>query len=202
LDREGLIPELDMTIFNETCRTIRRWKDMGFNPPRISSNFSKKNLFIPKIEDRILQVIEDNGLEPADVEIEITESMKDIEYDRLILFVKTLKEKGLFISIDDFGTGYSSLSLLHNIEADVIKIDKSFTDQVTEDEKSAILIESIITIARKLKMHVIAEGVETPEQGRMLMKLGCNYAQGFLYSKPVDYETATEIMRKPCFEKL
>ncbi len=202
LDREGLIPELDLAIFNETCRTIRRWKDMGFNPPRISSNFSKKNLFIPKIEDRILQVIEDNGLEPSDVEIEITESMKDIEYDRLIRFVKTLKEKGLHISIDDFGTGYSSLSLLHNIEADVIKIDKSFTDQVTTDEKSAILIESIITIAQRLNMHVIAEGVETPEQGRMLMELGCNYAQGFLYSKPVDYETATEIMRSPCFAKL
>ncbi len=199
LDREGLIPELDITIFNETCRAIRRWKEMGLEPPRISSNFSKKNLFIPKIENRILQVLEDNGIDSTDVEIEITESMKDIEYDRLIRFVSSLKESGLYIAIDDFGTGYSSLSLLHNIEADVIKIDKSFTDVITEDKKAAILVESIITIARKLDMETIAEGVETSEQGRMLVKMGCNHAQGFYYSKPVDYQTATELIRKSPF---
>ncbi len=202
LDREGLIPELDLAIFNETCRAIRRWKDMGLKPPRISSNFSKKNLFIPKIEDKILQVIEDNGLAADDVEIEITESMKDIEYDRLILFVGNLKDHGLFISIDDFGTGYSSLSLLHNIEADVIKIDKSFTEQVTTDRKAAILIESVITIATKLDMEIIAEGVESSEQGEMLMHLGCNYAQGFYYSKPVDYQTATDYIRNNPFKPI
>ena len=199
LDREGLIPELDITIFDETCRAIRRWKEMGLNPPRISSNFSKKNLFIPKIENRILQVIEDNHINAQDVEIEITESMKDIEYDRLIRFVKSLKEHGLYISIDDFGTGYSSLSLLHNIEADVIKIDKSFTDVLTTDPKSAILVESISTIARKLNMEVIAEGVETREQGLKLVDVGCNFAQGYYYSNPIDYQSATEIIRKHSF---
>ena len=202
LDREGLIPDLDLTIFNETCRAIRSWKDMGLNPPRISSNFSRKNLFVPRFENKILRIIEDNGLVAEDVEIEITESTKDIEYDRLISFVKTLKEKGLFISIDDFGTGYSSLSLLHNIEADVIKIDKSFTDMVTEDKKSAILIESVITIARKLDMQTIAEGVETKEQGKMLMDMGCNFAQGFYYSKPVDYQDATELIKKNPFKPI
>lgn len=202
LDREGLIPDLDLTIFNETCRAIRSWKDMGLNPPRISSNFSRKNLFVPRFENKILRVIEDNGLVAEDVEIEITESTKDIEYDRLISFVKTLKEKGLFISIDDFGTGYSSLSLLHNIEADVIKIDKSFTDMVTEDRKSAVLIESVITIARKLDMQTIAEGVETKEQGKMLMDMGCNFAQGYYYSKPVDYQDATELIKKKPFKPI
>jgi diguanylate cyclase (GGDEF)-like protein len=196
LDREGLIPELDLAIFNETCRAIKRWKEMELNPPRISSNFSKKNLFVPRIEDRIFEVIESNGLDSSDVEIEITESMKDMEYERLIRFVRGLKEKGLHISIDDFGTGYSSLSLLHNIEADVIKIDKSFTDKIAVDKKSAILIESIITIARKLDMEIIAEGVETAEQGRELVNMGCYYGQGYFYSRPVDYQTATEIIKK------
>ncbi len=202
LDREGLIPDLDLAIFDETCKAIRRWKEMGLNPPRISSNFSKKNLFVPKIENRIIKVLEDNGLDSKDVEIEITESMKDLEYDRLIRFVGSLKDHGLFISIDDFGTGYSSLSLLYNIEADVIKIDRGFTDRIDTDEKAAILIESIITIARKLNMETIAEGVETKEQGRMLMKIGCNYAQGYYYSKPVDYQTATEMIRKNQFESI
>lgn len=202
LDREGLIPDLDLTIFNETCRAIRSWKDMGLNPPRISSNFSRKNLFVPRFENKILKILEDNSLGAEDVEIEITESTKDIEYDRLISFVKNLKEHGLYISIDDFGTGYSSLSLLHNIEADVIKIDKSFTDMVTEDKKSAVLIESVITIARKLDMQTIAEGVETKEQGKKLMEMGCNFAQGYYYSRPVDYQDATEIIKKSPFKPI
>ena len=155
---------------------------------------SKKDLFVPKIESKILKVIEENGLSTDDVEIEITESTKDVEYERLITFVKTLKENGLFISIDDFGTGYSSLSLLHNIDVDVIKIDKSFTDMITADDKTAILVESIITIAQRLKMEIIAEGVETKEQGKKLVELGCNLAQGYYYSKPVDYQSATEII--------
>ncbi len=202
LDKEGLIPELDLTIFDETCKAIRRWKEMGLNPPRISSNFSKKNLFIPKIEDKILQVIEKNEISTDDVEIEITESMKDIEYERLIHFVKNMKEHGLFIAIDDFGTGYSSLSLLHNIDADVIKIDKSFTDVLTTDKKSAILVESIVAIANKLDMEIIAEGVETKEQGTMLMNLGCNLAQGYYYSRPVDYMSATDIIRNADYKPI
>jgi diguanylate cyclase (GGDEF)-like protein len=202
LDREGLIPTLDITIFDETCKAIKRWKEMGLKPPRVSSNFSKKNLFVPKIENRIIRVMEENGLVAEDVEIEITESMKDLEYDRLIRFVDSLKERGLFISIDDFGTGYSSLSLLYNIEADVIKIDKAFTDSITTDKKAAILIESIISIAKKLNMETIAEGVETREQGKMLLDIGCNCAQGYYYSKPVDYQTATEMIRRSPFEPI
>lgn len=202
LDNEGLIPELDIAIFDETCKAIRRWKNMGLNPPRISSNFSKKNLFVPMIEERILSVMENNGITPDDIEIEITESMKDIEYDRLIKFVDNLKKRNLFISIDDFGTGYSSLSLLHNIDADVIKIDKSFTDMIPGDSKSAILIESIIAIATRLNMSTIAEGVETAEQGKELMKMGCNFAQGYFYSKPVDYETATTLINENPFKPI
>ncbi len=91
---------------------------------------------------------------------------------------------------------------MHNIEADVIKIDKSFTDMVTEDRKSAVLIESVITIARKLDMQTIAEGVETKEQGKMLMDMGCNFAQGYYYSKPVDYQDATELIKKNPFKPI
>ncbi|MCR4956229.1 MAG: bifunctional diguanylate cyclase/phosphodiesterase [Lachnospiraceae bacterium] len=195
LDKEGVISELDLAIFRETCAAIFRWKEMGLTPPRISCNFSKKNLYIPGIEARIMKVVEEHHILPSDVEIEITESMKDVEYHRLIEFVKSLKEQGFHISIDDFGTGYSSLSLLHNIEADVIKIDKSFTDKLTTDQKSVILVESIVSIGHKLHMEIVAEGVETREQGKILMEIGCNIAQGYYYSKPVDYETTTGIIK-------
>ena len=202
LDKEGLIHELDMAIFDETCRAIRSWIDMGLNPPRVSSNFSRKNLFVPDIEEKICRKITENGISNENVEIEITETVKESEYNRLIEFVRNLKENGMHISIDDFGTGYSSLSLIHNIDADVVKIDKSFVDEIPGNHKSEVLIESIINIAERLDMTVIAEGVETLEQGQELMRLGCRNAQGYFYSKPVDYETATELIRNPSFEAI
>ncbi len=202
LDKEGLIHDLDMAIFRETCAAIRRWKDMGLTPPRISSNFSRKNLFVPRIETKIYNAIKENGIDVSDIEIEITESTKEAETDRLIDFVRNLKELGLHISIDDFGTGYSSLMLIHNIDADVIKIDKSFIDNIPGDHKSEVLIESIISIAHNLNMQLIAEGVETTEQGRALLGLGCHNAQGYFYSKPVSFDDATEIIKDPRFKPI
>lgn len=202
LDREGFIHELDMAIFQETCRAIRQWKDMGLKVPCISSNFSRKNLFVPNIEDKIVQTIQKYGLDPEDIEIEITESVKESEYNRLIEFIRRLRSEGLHIAVDDFGTGYSSLSLIHNIDADVIKIDKSFIDELGANQKSSFLIETIVNIAQRLKMTIVAEGVETAEQGRALLDLGCYCAQGFYYSKPVDFEAATDIIRNPEFQPM
>ena len=202
LDKEGLIHDLDMAMFRETCGSIRMWKDMGLTPPRISSNFSRKNLFVPDIEEKIYETIKASGIDVGDVEIEITESVQEAETTRLIEFVSKLKAYGLNISIDDFGTGYSSLMLIHNIDADVIKIDKSFVDEIQQDRKSRVLIESIIGIARNLNMTPIAEGVETADQGRELLRLGCNHAQGYYYSKPVDFNTATDIIRESHFSPI
>ncbi len=196
LDRSSLIPELDIAIFEETCAAIRQWKGMGLNPPRISTNFSKKDLFVPGIEDRILEIIYDYGLDTGDLEVEITETVKDTEYERLISFVRNLRSHGLHISIDDFGTGYSSLSLIHNIDADVIKIDKSFVSLLPEDERSKILIESIVSIAKRLNMDIIAEGVENGEQSRTLLELGCTSAQGYYFGKPVDFDAATKLIEE------
>lgn len=202
LDREGLIHELDMTIFEETCRAIRKWKDMGLHPPRISSNFSRKNLYVTDVEQKICRVIDNCGIETGDVEIEITESVSEDEQGRLLQFVRELKSHGLHISVDDFGTGYSSMALIHNIDADVIKIDKSFVDELAQKSKSQVLIESIVSLAERLDMSVIAEGVETAEQGRRLLKLGCRYAQGYYYSKPVDFEAATDLIRNSGFRAI
>ncbi|MBO4847463.1 MAG: GGDEF domain-containing protein [Lachnospiraceae bacterium] len=202
IDKAGLIPDLDMAIFDRTCACIRQWKDMGLNPPRISTNFSRKNLFVQDIEEKILGTIKENGLTTDDLEIEITESVKVQEYDRLIEFVKYLKNNGVHIAIDDFGTGYSSLSLIHNVDVDIIKIDKSFVDNLLDDDRSRVLSHSIISIADKLGIGIIAEGVETREQGEMLLKLGCNVAQGYYYGKPVDYNEATEIIKNSEFEPI
>ena len=94
------------------------------------------------------------------------------------------------------------MALIHNIDADVIKIDKSFVDEMPGNDKSEVLIESIISIASRLNMSVIAEGVETGEQGKELLRLGCQYAQGYYYSKPVDFDAATKLIQSPPFEAI
>ncbi len=146
--------------------------------------------------------MDEYGLQPEELEIEITESVREVEYTPLMEFVKDLKKTGIHISIDDFGTGYSSLSLIHNIDADVIKIDRSFVELLPDDEKSKILIESIINIANRLGMSVVAEGVETEEQGRALMELGCDTAQGYFFGKPVDFDTASKLLENPQFKTI
>ena len=195
LDRQGLIHELDMTILNETCISIRKWLDMGLEPPRVSFNISRKNLFVPDIEQKILNIIQKNNISTDKLEIEITETAQEDEIDRLINFLAKLKHSGLQIAIDDFGTGYSSLSLIHNINADVIKIDKSFVSALEHDSKSGVLVETIIQIAERLDMEVIAEGVETATEGRTLINMGCVNAQGYYYSKPIDFDSITQVIK-------
>ena len=202
LDRKGMIHDLDMVMLVETCKCINKWQKMGLKVPIVSVNFSKKNIFIPEIEKKIITAIRDNNVNTSMFEIEITETAKESEIGRLIDFVRILKENGFKISIDDFGTGYSSLSLIHNINADEVKIDQSFIRKLGRDEKSLILIESIVSIANRLNMQIIAEGVENTEEGKMLMKLGCDNAQGFYYGKPVDFEDMTRILKNPDFKAL
>ena len=175
---------------------------MGLEPPRVSVNISRKNLFIPNIEEEIIGIILRNGIDTKHLEVEITESAKEEEFDRLIDFLAKLKNQGLRISIDDFGTGYSSLSLINNINADIVKIDKSFVSSMLNDRKAAVLIETIIQIAKRLDMDIIAEGVEIADEGKALIKLGCVNAQGYYYSKPVDFETTTKLIREHGFKPI
>jgi EAL domain-containing protein (putative c-di-GMP-specific phosphodiesterase class I) len=191
----GLIHELDLEILRLTCESMVRWRQQGLKVPVLSVNFSRKDIFIPDIEKQILSIVKEHDLEPCDIEIEITETSSETEYERIMDFTKTLKDMGFRIAIDDFGTGYSSLSLIHNINADVIKIDKSFVSNIQEGSKAEILVESIISIAKKLDMEPVAEGVETEEEGRHLLKMGCITAQGYYYSRPVDFAHTTEILQ-------
>lgn len=202
IDRLGLTYELDMEILRYSCSCIRKWLEMELTPPVISVNFSRKDIFIPDIEQEIKKTVDSYDIMPAYVEIEITETATEAEYARIIEFTKNLKAMGFRIAIDDFGTGYSSLSLIHNINADVLKIDKTFVTAIHKDKRTEVLVESIINIAKHLDMDLVAEGVETAEEGEMLMRLGCDIAQGYFYSRPADYEATTAIIRNMPFKPI
>ncbi len=187
IEANAMIPQLDLFILKKTCSDIRSWLDQGLNPPIVSVNMSRKDLYVPSIEETVYNIIQDAGISTSYIEIEITENINEEEYGRLVEFLHKLKGYGIKISIDDFGNGYSSLSLLKNIEPDILKIDKSFVHDCMIDKRSVVLIQKIIELAHCLDINVIAEGVEAVGQALFLLDVGCQNAQGYLYDKPLCY---------------
>lgn len=201
LEQDDLISELDIYMLDKACCDIRKWLDEGINVPRVSVNLSRRNLYTPDIVERILDTLKKHSVPAQSIEIEITETTTLEEFNRLIKLAKMLHENDIRVSIDDFGTGYSSLSMLKDVYADIVKIDKTFIDDCLKEQRSYILIKSIIALAQELKMDIISEGVETSEQAAFLMGVGCKNAQGFLYSKPVPFDEITPLLQSGKIEK-
>lgn len=186
LEREGTICRLDFYVLERVCSDIRRWIDMGITPVRVSANFSKLHLHNGDFADRIVETINKYGIDPAYVEIELTESSGYEDYEALAEFVKKMKASGICTSIDDFGTGYSSLNLLKDLDVDIIKLDKSFLDNLGNKKKNdEIVIRNIVNMVNELDMSVVAEGVETGVQAELLENISCSMAQGYLFDRPL-----------------
>lgn len=192
LEQNGNICILDFYILEMVCQDIRRWIEAGLEPVRVSVNFSKIHLHNRNLARDILSVLDKYHVDHKYVEIELTESSAYDDFNTLCSFITTLRQNGVYTSIDDFGTGYSSLNLLKNLPVNVIKLDKSFIDGVTNsNQNDTVVIKAIIDMASALKMDVICEGVETKDQASLLKELGCNKIQGFWLDKPLpvgDYE--------------
>ncbi|WP_172252175.1 putative bifunctional diguanylate cyclase/phosphodiesterase [Saccharibacillus deserti] len=180
----GLIVPLGEWVLHEACRQNKEWQCKGYAPLCMSVNLSIRQFRQPRLAEQIGQMLEEIGLDPQYVELEITESMtvdKDAAFEQL----KRFKQLGLHISIDDFGTGYSSLHYLKNMPIDRLKIDRSFVSEVMSGESDAAIVSTIASMAHHLKLKVTAEGVENEEQLAFLRSQRCHEAQGFLFSRPV-----------------
>ncbi|MBO7702834.1 MAG: EAL domain-containing protein [Solobacterium sp.] len=183
LEESYRITELDFAVFEMVCRDLAKWEASGTVYP-VSVNFSRQDLLDPNLFERTLAVMKKYGVRRGDIVIEITETSSEKEKDMMMKFLRQLREHGIRTSIDDFGTGYSSLSILREFPVSEIKLDRSFINKEL-DEKDRIIIESVIDMARRLKIQIIQEGVETEEQKEFIMNLGCDRIQGYLYSKPL-----------------
>jgi diguanylate cyclase (GGDEF)-like protein/PAS domain S-box-containing protein len=194
LEETGLIVPIGLWVFSTSCRHRRKWNALLPADCSLSVNLSARQFSDRNLTRQIAQVLELNKLPPHQLEIELTESMlmQDTEYTQSVL--KSLKDLGLKLAVDDFGTGYSSLAYLKQFSLDTLKIDKQFIDQLTTSEKDAAIATSIIQLAHNLGLQVIAEGVETEEQVRMLRELGCDMVQGYYFGRPI---SAEEVMRLP-----
>jgi len=184
-EESGLINKIGDFVLKGACIQAKKWKDKGHYFDTISVNISPKQLqngyFIKSIE----RVLAESGLDPKYLEIEITEGtlFKYVKENSILL--EKLISKNIKVSIDDFGKGYSSLNYLSSLPISTLKIDKSFIDKICNDNRSLLIVESIVDLSKKLNYHVIAEGVESVDQKNLLNSIGCTCIQGFYYSKPL-----------------
>ena len=191
MERNGFIIHLDLYILKRVCEAINGWIEKGYKLVPISVNISRNDIsgvgHDPRmLAERIIRIIKEYDIDPKYIIIEVTETTEASEQKDLYDFIRNISEAGIATSIDDFGTGCSTLSVLRDFPVNEIKIDRSFINHEAFSTQDQIIIKSIIQMARQLNLNVITEGVETEEQARFLLELGCNHAQGYLYDKPLE----------------
>ena len=187
--------QLTGQMLTQIASDIRRWLDMGLDFQHVGINVTTGDFQRGDLERRIVETFERAGVPLKHVVLEVNESVYMGGNDQMVpRAVKALRQRGLLVALDDFGTGFASLTHLLSFPVDVIKIDRSFVDRLGSDNACDVVVGSIIDIARKLNMKLVAEGIETPEQARILADLGCAMGQGYLYARPCSMEDATRLL--------
>lgn len=188
LEQTGLIIPVGNWAIEAACRQLHFWTEQGFSQWTLSLNLSPVQFEQPDIFHIVSSMLEKYNLSPSRLILEVTESTALKNLDRSIELLNAFNHAGITVSIDDFGTGYSNLLMLSVLPAKELKIDKSFVTSMLENEKTYKLVETIMSIARTMEMNVVAEGIETEEQQAVLTRLGCDYLQGYLFSRPLPAE--------------
>ncbi|MGA8634531.1 MAG: EAL domain-containing protein [Candidatus Dormiibacterota bacterium] len=182
----NLVERIDAGVLREACTQGRRWTDAGLPVMRLAVNLSGSNLARADLVASVAGILEETGFAAANLEIELTEGVVIAESDAVLSTLNDLKALGLRLAIDDFGTGYSVLSRLRSLPFDTLKVDKVFVDELADANAGSTLAESILDMARVLRLKVVAEGVETSLQADFLRSRGCDFAQGYLFSRAVE----------------
>ena len=187
-EENGLVTKLDRYVWEEAAKQIARWKkELGMTIP-VSVNVSRVDIAAPDMTDFITKIVKENGLEAKDYMLEITESAYTSDSKHIIEVVEKLRSLGHKIEMDDFGSGYSSLNMLTSMPIDALKMDKAFIRNIQPGNKEMELVNLVLKIAQTLGVPVIAEGVETEEECRLLKEAGCDIIQGYYFSKPLPPE--------------
>ncbi len=195
LEKNGFIADLDKYVWESVCRWLRDWMNRGYKPVPISINVSRSDIFTVDVVAFLKELLDKYEIPPKFLKIEITESAYAENDDKIITTVKQLRDASLIVMMDDFGSGYSSLNMLKSVAVDVLKIDMCFLDiDENEEEKGIGILESVINMARQMKIPIIVEGVETKKQEDFLLKMGCRYMQGYFYFKPMPIEKFEELI--------
>ena len=192
----GLIVAIGEWVLRTACAQNVAWQRAGLKPISVSVNLSARQFRQPDLAERIAAILRETGLDPAHLELELTESLVMQDVEKTIATLGRLKAMGIKLSIDDFGTGYSSLNYLKRFPIHTLKIDQSFVRDITTDPSDAAIAKTIISMAHELGLMVIAEGVETEEQQSFLRLRRCDEMQGYFFSKPVPAEDFETLLRE------
>jgi len=187
-EETGLIYEIGQWVINDVCSTLKRWQARGQNDFHVAVNLSAQHFWFGDITREVHEAVKREGISPKFLELELTESMIMRDVKKSVQILNQLKAIGFKIAVDDFGTGYSSLAYLKRFPLDLLKIDRSFIEEFTSSEDAQVIVKTIIFLGHSLGLKVIAEGVETEEQLRMLEEFGCDQVQGYLFSPPIPAE--------------
>jgi diguanylate cyclase len=192
MEETGLIIQVGMVVLRQACQQLYVWEQQGWTDLTMSVNLSVRQYSSPTLLADIDLALAETAINPAHLKLEITESAIMDNAEMAIALTTQLKARQIQISIDDFGTGYSSLGYLHRFPVDNLKIDRSFVNEIQLENRNYQVVNTIITLSNQLDLAVIAEGIETTEQLQWLQQLGCEFGQGYLFSKPLP---ASEIER-------
>lgn len=196
LEDRDLILEVGAWVLTTVARQMRSWLEQGYEPMRISVNVSSRQFRSRNFVSMLQDIMQTEGVSPDYLELELTESLLVENADQAIEVMRELKQLGVKLSIDDFGTGYSSLTYLKLLPIDYLKIDRSFINDVTTNEKDEAIINTITTLARELHIGVVAEGVETEAQWQILKTKYCHELQGFYFSRPLDVGVISDMLHR------
>ena len=184
-EESGLIVPIGDWVIRQACQQMKRWRESGFAVASVAVNLSARQFFDDRLPQRVSQAISDAGMEPAQLELEITESILMANTEETMSLFVQLRQLGVKLSIDDFGTGFSSLAYLKRFHVDSLKIDHSFVRDISTNADDAAIVRAIVSLAHSLQLRVVAEGVETREQLDFLRECGCEEAQGYYFAHPL-----------------
>ncbi|MGN0732657.1 MAG: putative bifunctional diguanylate cyclase/phosphodiesterase [Emergencia sp.] len=187
-EKNDFIPCLDQYVWETVCAKLREWKDKGYPMVPVSVNVSRADIFQSSLESIFQSLIEKYEIDPGYLHLEITESAYTNHPNQIINTMTRLKEMGFPVEMDDFGSGYSSLNMLSQMNLDILKLDMGFIRNEMEKTAEESILKDIISMAHRLNLEVVAEGIETAEQAERLRTLDCDYAQGYYFAKPMPVE--------------
>lgn len=192
-EQNGFITQLDLYIFEEVCRTQRRWLDEGLPIVPISVNQSRLLFYQKNYLETVHGLVSKYDLDPKYIIIEVTESLATNKAEEIASVISGLHTLGFSVSMDDFGSGYSSLNVLRKLSIDELKLDRDFLSSTELEARSRIILRNILELARELHITTVCEGVETRIQADQLRDMGCDIAQGYFFSRPIDIESFTKL---------
>ncbi|GKT11415.1 MAG: hypothetical protein ISEC1_P0379 [Thiomicrorhabdus sp.] len=196
LEETGMIVPVSEWVLETACQDLKEWLDQGFKPGTVAINLSARQFSSPDIENKLIKIIKDSCVPTEMIEMEITEGLLIQNKNSAQRILQTFKDNNLTLALDDFGTGYSSLSYLKRFPIDIIKIDQSFVKELPGDEDDTALVNTIIAMAKALKLKTVAEGIENEDQLKHLRSQGCDIGQGYHISRPLEKTKFTEYLKK------